>query len=197
MESHWCVGRAPLWLGGLAAFGIVTAHCLAYVLAAPNHNEMSLLMDATGHRYWGVVVGVALGAAIGGAAGLYVREFRAPSNDGRRLNLFMFAGPRLAAFQVAGFVLLEAVERALFAGGLAHPLEQPAVIAGLALQIVVALTSALILTLVARLVRFIAKLLGDRTRAPRALSLFGTRLSFSPHDLLLAGGACARGPPGV
>ena len=182
--------------GGLAAFGIVVAHCLAYVVIAPNTAEMSLLMDATRHRYWGLAVGVALGAAIGGAAGFYVRILRVPRLGLGRMDMLLFLAPRLGALQLAGFVLLEASERVLWGSGLAHPLEEPVVIAGLALQVIVAIASALILTLAAGFAVLIAKYFRRITRAPRALSVIGARAPFSPQVLLLAGGAGARGPPG-
>jgi hypothetical protein len=156
---------------------------------------MSLLMDATGHRYWGLAVGVALGICIGGAVGYYVRVLRAPRNDLGRLNLFRFAAPRLGALQLVGFALLEASERILWGTDLAHPLDEPVVIVGLALQVVIALVSALTLTLVARLVTLVAKYLARPTGAPIAFREIGPAPLFSPRVLLLAGGAGARGPP--
>jgi hypothetical protein len=198
MRGHLCAGRACLWLGGLAAFGIVAAHCLAYVVTAQNMAEMSLLMDATGHRYWGLAVGVALGAAIGGAAGFYVRILRVPRAGLGRMDMFLFLAPRLGALQLAGFVLLEVSERVLWGSGLAHPLEEPVVIAGLALQLIVAVASALLLTVAAGLAVLIAKYfrrIAGAPRAPRALNVIGARALCSPQVLLLAGGAGARGPP--
>ena len=194
MKGHLCARSASLWLGGLAAFGIVAAHCLAYVLTSPTPGEMSFLMETTGHRYWGLVVGIALGLTIGGAVGFYVRALRAPRNGLGRLNLFVFAAPRLGALQLVGFALLETSERVLWGAGLAHPLEEPVVIAGLALQVVIAVASAGILSLIAKLAALIAEYF-SRFRRARAVIEIGARPMFAPRTLLLVGGSGARGPP--
>ena len=196
MRGHLCVERASLWLGGLAAFGIVAAHCLAYVLTAPDPAEMSLLMDMTGHRYWGLVVGLAMAMALGGAVRTYVRGLNSTRTDLRRRHLFVYAAPRLGVLQLVGFALLESFERVLWGAGMAHPLEQRVVLAGLALQVVVAVVAALVLSVITKLVTFVVKYLKRTIRAPKSLSEFGLGPSFSPRVLLLAGGGRARGPPG-
>ena len=189
------MGRASLWLGGLAAFGIVAAHCFAYVLTTPSAGEVSHLMDATEHRYWGLAMGAALGVTIGGAVAFYIPILRAPNSDLGPRSMFLFAAPRLAAVQVAGFSLLEASERTLWGAGFAHPLEEPAVIAGLALQVVVAVAAAVILSLATKLAAFFAKYRGAPNTAPRARGEFGPRHMVSPRVPLLAGCTGARGPP--
>jgi len=196
MRGHLCVERASLWLGGLAAFGIVAAHCLAYVLTAPDPGEMSLLMDATDHRYWGLAAGIAMGMALGGAVWMYVRGLNSTRADLRRRSLFVYAAPRLGALQLVGFALLESFERMLWGAGMAHPLEERVVIAGLALQVVVAVVAALVLSLIAKLATLVARYLKRAIRAPKYHSEFDPRPTFSPRVLLLAGGGRARGPPG-
>jgi hypothetical protein len=187
--------RVSLSLGGLAAFGLVAAHCFAYVLTAPNAREMSLLMHATEHRYWGLVMGVALGVAIGVAVASYVRILHTPGNDLGPRNMFLFAAPRLGAVQLIGFAILEASERALWGAGSTHPLEEPAVMAGFALQILVAVAAALILSLATRLAALIAKYLRVPSKTQRAVGNFNTRHMCAPRIPLLAGGAGARAPP--
>ena len=196
MRGHLCVERASLWLKGLAAFGIVAAHCLAYVLTAPDPAEMSLLMDATGHRYWGLAVGTAMGIVIGGAVWMYVRGLNSTRADLGRRSLFVYAAPRLGALQLVGFAVLESFERMLWGAGMAHPLEERVVLAGLALQVVVAIVAALVLSLVAKLATLVARYLKGAIRAPKSLSEFGLGPIFSPRVLQLAGGGRARGPPG-
>jgi hypothetical protein len=142
-------GRAPFWLGGLAAFGIVVAHCIAYILVAPEGEDRALLMDATGHRFWGLVFAFALGAAVAGMSFLLVRFFHPSTAHHRKLTLFGFAAPRLMALQLGGFVLLEAIER-IFMGEGAHAILEPVVILGLAVQVGVALAAALILCLLTK-----------------------------------------------
>ena len=195
MMGHLCVERASLWLGGLAAFGLVAAHCLAYVLAAPDHAGMSLLMDAAGHRYWGLAVGVGMGVALGGAVWFYVRGLHSARADLGRFNLFVFAAPRLGILQLLGFALLEASERTLWGAGLAHPMEERVVVVGLLLQVVVAIVSASVLSLLAKLAKLVAGYFKRTIRAPKILIEFGPGAIFSPRVLLLAGGGGARGPP--
>jgi hypothetical protein len=157
---------------------------------------MSLLMDATGHRYWGLVVGVAMGVALGGAVWFYVRGLKSSRGDLLRPNQFAFVAPRLAALQLVGFALLESFERMLWGAGMAHPLEERVVVAGLGLQILVAVISACLLRFVVKLATFVVRFLSRPVRAPRALTEFGTGPLFSPRVLLLTGGGGARGPPG-
>lgn len=152
-------------------------------------------MGATWHRYWGLIAGVALGLGIGGAAGFYVRALNAPSNHSARVNLFLFAAPRLAALQLGGFLILEVAERTLLGAGMAHRLEETAVIVGLVLQVVVAVVSALVLAAVAKLVTLIVRWLGARKRAPKTLPLFGLCRALRPSLVMLGGGSGARGPP--
>ena len=142
-------GRVAFWLGGLAAFGIVAAHCLAYILVAPEGDERALLMDATGHRFWGLVFAVALGAGVAGLSGVLVRLLQPSTTQQRKVNPFAFGAPRLMALQIGGFALLEATERILMGAG-AHAILEPVVVVGLILQVVVALASALILCLLTK-----------------------------------------------
>jgi len=153
MEGHGRagldIGRAPIWLGGLAAFGIVAAHCVAYIMMAPEGEERALLMDATGHQFWGVVFALGLGVGVAGVSWLMVNFLHPSTAEHSKVNLFAFAAPRLMALQVGGFVLLEATER-MFMGGGAHALLEPVVIVGLVVQIAVALVAAVILSLLTR-----------------------------------------------
>ncbi|MGH2787052.1 MAG: hypothetical protein ACRDJV_03950 [Actinomycetota bacterium] len=188
-------GCAPLWLGGLAAFGIVAAHCLAYVIAEPHAHERALLMDATGHRYWGVVAAIAMGASLAGAAAFLVRMLRPSTGAGRHVNLLAFAMPRLMGLQLAGFALLEVSERTLMGDRFGDVLHEPAFVAGLVLQVVVAIVSSLILCLLTRTLRALLA----RGRAPDVQSRRPlprpTTSWLQPCMSLGTGAGTWRGPP--
>lgn len=188
-------GRVAFWLGGLAGFGIVAAHCLAYVLMAPDGDARALLMDATGHRFWGLLFAVALGTGVAGLSGVLVRLPQPSTTQERKVNLFVFAAPRLMALQVGGFVLLEATER-IFMGAGAHAILEPVVAVGLALQVVVALVSALILCLLTKTLH--ALLSGTSLpslKAARILPRFAPTRWMQPSLAPGTGAGTWRGPP--
>jgi hypothetical protein len=199
MKSHRrtgsAAGRVAHWLGGLAAFGIVAAHCLAYILIAPEGDERALLMDATGHQFWGLVFALALGAGMAGLSGVLVKFLRPSNAQHRKVNLFAFAGPRLVALQVGGFVLLEATER-VFMGAGAHAILEPVVIVGLAVQVAVALAAAVILCLLTKTLH--ALLSGSSlpsVKAARILPRFASTRWFQPSLAPGTGAGTLRGPP--
>jgi hypothetical protein len=199
MKSHRrtgsAAGRVAYWLGGLAAFGIVAAHCLAYILMAPDPDDRALLMDATGHHFWGLVFALALGAGVAGLSGLLVRFFHLSTTEHPKVNLFGFAASRLAGLQVGGFVLLEATER-IFMGNGAHEIVEPVVLVGLALQVAVALVSALILCLLTKTLH--ALLSGTSltsAKAARILPHFSPTRWLQPSLAPGTGAGTLRGPP--
>ena len=198
MKSHRRAGNAAgcvaHWLGGLAAFGIVAAHCLAYIIIAPDGEKRALLMDATGHNFWGLVFALALGAGMAGMSGVLVRS-QLSTADHPQVNLFAFAALRLTVLQLGGFALLEATER-LFVGEGAHALLEPVVLVGLALQVAVALVSTLILCLLTKTLQ--ALLSGTpitSAKAARVLPRFTHARWLQPSLALGTGAGTWRGPP--
>jgi hypothetical protein len=191
-------GRVAYWLGGLAAFGIVAAHCLAYILVAPDSHQRQMLMDTTGHRFWGLVFAVGLGAGVAGLSGALVRLMVPPAaryRRGKRLNLFAFSAPRLIALQLGGFVLLEATERT-FTGGGAHATVEPVVVVGLALQVAVALVSALILCLLTvTLQTLLSGASLSSRKSARRLPRFALTKWLQPTVVPGTGAGTLRGPP--
>jgi hypothetical protein len=195
------IGRMPirlrtrLWLGGLAAAGVVVAHVLAYWLAAPNPVRREHLLEATGHGAWPILVALTLGALVASMAGFAAGRVR----EARRAPpaaLIRGTVTRLVTLQVVGFVLLEALERLAIGHDLTELLSEPVMAIGLATQVVVALAGAILLALFARLVDRLALLLRPILRAPRVL-LPGDALGFSvPRSRFVAGAAIPRGPPG-
>jgi hypothetical protein len=188
--------RTRLWLGGLATAGVVVAHVLAFWLAAPNPVRREHLLEATGHGAWPIVVALTLGALVacmaGFAAGRLREERRAPPAV-----LVRGIVTRLVILQVAGFVLLEAIERLAIGHDLTELLSEPVMAIGLVAQIVVALAGAIVLALFAHIVDRLALLLRPIPRAPRVL-LPGDALDFSvPRSRFVTGAAIPRGPPGT
>lgn len=196
------IGRMPirlrtrLWLGGLAAAGVVVAHLVAFWLAAPDPVRREHLLETTGHGAWPIVVALTLGALVacmaGFAAGRLREERRAPPAV-----LVRGIVTRLVILQVAGFVLLEAIERLAIGHDLTELLSEPVMAIGLVSQVVVALAGAILLALFAHLVDRLAILLHPIPRAPRVL-LPGDALDFSvPRSRFESGAAVPRGPPGT
>jgi len=188
--------RTRLWLGGLAAAGVVVAHVVAFWLAAPNPVRREHLLETTGHGAWPIVVALTLGALVacmaGFAAGRLREERRAPPAV-----LVRGIVTRLVILQVAGFVLLEAIERLAIGHDLTELLSEPVMAIGLVAQVVVALAGAILLALFAHLVDRLAILLHPIPRAPRVL-LPGDALNFSvPRTRFETGAAVPRGPPGT
>jgi hypothetical protein len=198
MKSHRragsAAGRVAYWLGGLASFGIVAAHCLAYLLMVPDPEDRALFMDATGHHFWGLVCALGLGAGVAGMSGVLVRFFDPSTTGHPKVNLFGFAAPRLMALQVGGFALLETTERIVLENG-AHATVEPVVLVGLALQATVALVSALILCLLTKTLQ--ALLAGTSPASAKAARML-PRPSTTWVQPSLAPGTGAgtwRGPP--
>ncbi|MGH2657107.1 MAG: hypothetical protein ACRDIZ_10510 [Actinomycetota bacterium] len=187
--------RTRLWLGGLAAAGVVVAHVLAYWLAAPNPVRREHLLEATGHGAWPILVALTLGALVASMAGFAagrVREAR-----GAPAALIRGTVTRLVTLQVVGFILLEALERLAIGHDLTELLSEPVMAIGLGAQVVVALAGAILLVLFAHLVDRLVILLHPIPLAPRVL-LPGDALDFSvPRSRFETGAAVPRGPPGT
>jgi hypothetical protein len=111
------------------------------------------------------------------------------------LNLFTFSASRLMALQVGGFILLEVTERTFLGSG-AHSIVEPVVLVGLALQVVVALVSALLLCLLTKTLH--ALLSGTSltsVKAAQILPLFASTRWFQPSLAPGTGAGTLRGPP--
>jgi hypothetical protein len=199
MKSHRragiAAGRVAYWLGGLAAFGIVAAHCLAYIIVAPDAAERATLLHRTGHHFWGLVFALALGVGTAGLSGVLVRFIRLSTTEQPKVNLFGYAALRLMALQVGGFVLLETSER-IFLGNGAHAIVEPVVIVGLALQVAVALAAALILSLLTKtLYALLSGTSPNSAKAARILPRFARTRWLQPSLAPGTGAGSLRGPP--
>ncbi|MCS7007883.1 MAG: hypothetical protein RMM28_06790 [Thermoleophilia bacterium] len=177
----------------IAVAGILAAHAVGYRLAEPHASEREALLAASGHGYlaqaWLALLAVlALGLGIELVLGfvhgpLAARLPRSP---------FLLLAP-------GAYLLQEHGERLLAGAGVGSTLAEPAVLAGLALQLPFALATWLLAGLVLRVSetlvaasRASARPLADRfTRARRRPP---TR-SLDPERLLFLAGTGARAPP--
>ena len=186
-------GWARAWLGALAFSGAVGGHILAYALVEPGEHERAELLGATGHRLWSMVVALALAALVGGLAGcLRDGAERLRGTDSDR-DLYTSTATRLVVLQVFSFLLLETAERTLAHGHFHLVTGEPAVAAGVVIQVVTALIGAALLVLFERVVVHL------RDRGSRAASRSGPLPSVlclrpNPRGLLI-GCSKPRGPP--
>ena len=184
--------RTRLWLGGLAAGGVAIAHVVAFLLAAPDPHRRELLLEATGHGTWPLIVSVAMGAAVAALARVGVSRLRdEPSSC---LVRYRATAGRLLVLQVIGFLLLEALERLATGHALAGFLFEPVILIGVAAQVPVALAGAWLLValvrLVDRLVLLHTTFLPGRAITPRRVmdvAVLRTRVAADPAN--------PRGPP--
>jgi hypothetical protein len=185
--------RTRLWLGGLAAGGVMAAHLVAFFLVAPDPSQRAELLEATGHGAWAVLVSLALGAMVAGLAGFAVGRIR--EGDAPPRTLYRGTLGRLLALQVLGFVLLEALERlAHHPGDLLGFLGEPVVLIGLVLAAATAAVGAALIVLFAGLIDRLV-VLRVLPRAPRALVPAGLAIFFPPRLRIVLGSVSPRGPP--
>lgn len=166
-----------LLLVGLSLGGLFGAHYLAFMFAAPHVHDRSELLAATGHGSW-IPVAIAIVTSIALA-------FLRGSGYG---------WSQLALLQIAGFVVLEAVERIGSHGGLDRLLGEPVFYLGLALQLGVSLLA----TLLVRVARNVARLLARGLAFPRPRTPLLIRRTISNVRRVASIGTEAwnlRGPP--
>jgi hypothetical protein len=184
--------RTRLWLGGLAAGGVAIAHVFAFALAAPDAHQRELLLEATGHGTWPLIVSLGMGVAVAALARFGVSRLRdEPASSPVR---YSATAGRLLVLQVIGFLLLEALERLATGHALAGFLLEPVILIGVAAQVPVALAGAWLLValvrLVDRLVLLRTNFLPGRAITSRRVldvAVLRTRVSADPAN--------PRGPP--
>jgi hypothetical protein len=156
---------AKLVLGGFAALGVVVAHHLAYVIAAPDLHHRRELLDHTGHDAWPYVLAITLGAYVAALTGAIAGAVQVRGGGlGYRMGT---AFSRLLLLQAGGYAGLEALERIFSGDVVTLPMESVLWI-GLAFQVVTALIGALILGALVKAVTWLARRL-RRPRSPRLL----------------------------
>lgn len=190
-----------LWLGGLAAAGTVAGHHLAYGIASSDALHKERLLAATGHRYFGWCVAVALGLVMAALVSFFRSRFRSSGNGERPARLGLRLAPRLVPVQIAVCLALEAAERALVTGaGPGALLGEPQVQIAVVIQGAVALCAAAVLALLASVVdraaRRTTRPRPARTRSVPAI-LPRVQVASVPAIAVRAGTISFRGPPSI
>jgi hypothetical protein len=147
------VARRGVIAAGTAWAGLVLGHLLAYAVAYPDDGIRQAHLAATGHG-WLDLVTLSLLAVIPAVVVLT----SASALRGRPAGV---TWSRIAALQVPAFLLIEVAERGSAIGG---AFSDPAVLLGIAVQLVVAAAAALLLRAVAAIV--VAAVRTRRVRTP-------------------------------
>ena len=186
--------RLRLLLGGTAALGVILAHCAAFVMVEPDAHMRHELLTETGHTY-GTGFGLALFVA--GLASLVWNSIQT-SRMRSTAEVFRAVAPKLVLLQVAGFVLLEAVERLISSGslGLVELATEPVFVIGVVAQVVVSVVGGIVIALLSRAVAAIASAIRPSTARPARI-LIPTATSDAEWSQvhLAVGGLTLRGPP--
>jgi hypothetical protein len=186
----------PLLLGTAWA-GAVAGHTLTYLLTVPQAAARDALLASTGHNYWTAAVAVALVLGLASAAGVVVRHFRGGLHGEATIGpegVRRLAG-RLAALQVAIFLLQEILERFEAGAPLTGVRTARLLLVGVLVQILVAAALAIALFLLAR----VSAAAGRAFRGPIVLSpgrpaaIAGRSLLL--HSRLVVAGGGSRAPP--
>jgi hypothetical protein len=185
-------------LAGLSFVGVVVSHWLAYLVAAPDPHDRLELLQNTGHRLWSVVVAVAMGALVWSLVDFVLGATRASRRRNSSLSHDLpVTVASLLGLQEGIFLALESAERLVTSGSVAGLLQEPAVIAGLLIQIVVAVAGALLLRALACVVHKV--LAGGRSpvRTSAQLPTWETTSASVPCISPATGGPTLRGPPAL
>jgi len=184
-------GIARFVLGGFASIGIVAAHQVAYLVAAPESHHREALLEHTGHGTWRYVAAFAFGLFVASMTGAISASVG--STGGSYLFRIGTAFSRLLLLQVGGYVALESAER-IVAGDVVTLVIEPVFWIGLVLQISTALLGALLL---GAIVKAVAWLTSDAWRLARSgVPLPKPDLSvFVPVAQPATGSGSLRGPP--
>jgi hypothetical protein len=180
-----------------AAFGgVVLGHWLSYLLAMPSPGIRGEVLAATGHAYWLTAVKQAVVLAVVSLTAIAMREFR----QVRARDLPEGRGPgslalRLAGLQVVGFLALEVIERLAAGAPISSILAHHVLVLGLLVQVVLAASAALLLSLFARAAGALAQAL-VRSPFPRpARRAFPALPVTVLRPVLVTGSAGPRSPP--
>jgi hypothetical protein len=183
-------------LVGVAFGGVLLGHWLSYLLAMPRVRVRDVVLAATGHAYWLTAVKQAVVLAVISLAAMAMRQFRlvrrgqAPDHPGPASLAI-----RLAGLQILGFVALEVTERVVADAPISSLLAHHVLILGLLVQILIASSLALALSLFTRVVGAVARTLAH-ARFPRATGRsFPRPLVTVLRPVLVTGSVGPRSPP--
>ena len=197
LGMRWRRFAHRLPLTGVAVAGAVVGHMMAYVLAVPSPTVRVALLGATGHAYWTQAIAAASVLGLASLAATLRRRFRAgllsgPPQPGEHLGRLAV---QLAGFQVAIYLVQEALER-LEAGIPAHALlDGRLLVIGVAVQSAIALALAVLLTLAGRVAEAAGRALRPRPRRAEPAGRPPAGRVVAWPSRLLAAGRGSRAPP--
>jgi hypothetical protein len=181
---------------GAAFGGVVFGHWLSYLLAIPSTGIRSEVLVATGHAYWLTAVRQAVALAVVSLGAIAMRQFRlVRSND-----LPERHGPgglalRLAGLQVLGFLALEVTERVAAGAPVSTMLAHHVLVLGLLVQVAVAASAALLLSLFARAAGAVARAFVQARFPHPARRAFPRPFVMVLRPALVTGSPGPRSPP--
>jgi hypothetical protein len=182
---------------GAAFGGVVLGHWVSYLLAMPSAGIRDEVLAATGHAYWLTAVKQAVVLAAVSLAAIAMREFRRVRAQDEHPES---VGPgslalRLAGLQVVGFLALELTERVAAGAPISSILAHHVLVLGLLVQVVLAASAALLLSVFARAAGALARAL-VRSPFPRPAHRTFPRLPATVlRPALVSGSAGPRSPP--
>jgi hypothetical protein len=179
--------RSRIYLALVAFAGTLAAHSIAYRFAAPEPHHHATLLLETGHGYWSFVTPLAVGLAVAGIAGALLSGTRSEQRFGG-------IAVRAVTVQVVAFLVMETIERASVGGSLSV-LQEPVVLIGLAVQVLVALALAGLLVVLTRALDTSTCSSSVLSHPPRFKSLFEVDDEREARQSFRYGGALLRAPP--
>lgn len=182
------------WLGLLAFAGLLIGHFAAYAVVVPDQGMRAALLEATGHGAHGLFVPLAGAALLGAAIGLIAHQLRSHVSAPGKQWSPMRVGLTLWLLQTTAFIALEASERVLSSHAVSELLHEPAFLAGLALQAIVALAGAILVVLLRVTVAALCRYLFPRPVAATRTTLRDPEVFPVPRSLARSAWNL-RGPP--
>jgi hypothetical protein len=178
-----------------AGAGVLGGHWAAYRVTLPEANLRDHVLAQAGHGYWAIAARGGVALALAAVVAVVLRGVRggggAPSTRSRTVALAW----RLAALQVVGFVVLEVVERVASGASLAGLLSHRLLAAGVLIQVLVSMASALAMVLLHRAAAVIGQALRNRPEPGLPAPRLGPTRTGALIRLTLAGAAGLRSPP--
>ena len=198
MRLRGVARRLPL--AGAAVAGAVAGHGLAYAVAVPQPGQRLALLAGSGHQYWSAAIAAAIVLGLGSLGATLARSFRAglrprPGGAPAGEPLGRLAA-RLALLQVTIYLVQELIERLAAGVPLWGPVDARLLVAGIAVQLLVAAGLALGLAWAGRVAEVAGRAL--RRRLPRPADHRSARLrptGWVRPAILPAAGMGGRAPP--
>jgi hypothetical protein len=198
MDPRSVARRLPL--AGAAVAGAVVGHGLAYALAVPEPGRRLAVLTGSGHAYWSAAIAAAIVLGLASLGATLAGNFRAGLRPGGRTTaepLGRLAG-RLALLQVTIYLLQELIERAAAGVPLGGPVNGRLLLAGIAVQLLVAVVLALGLAWAGRVAEVAGRALRRRSlHRPDPRPARPRPTGWVRPAILLAAGLGGRAPPAI